>query len=74
MACCCGQRHDSAFPLAVTETVQYGPNVLALGVCLTQVQMLSYARAAELISELYGLPLSPATLLARVGEAAATLT
>ena len=73
VACSCGQRHDSVFPPEVTETVQYGPNVRALGVHLTQGQMLPYARAAELISELYGLPVSPATLLAWVGEASAAL-
>jgi transposase len=47
--------------------------VRALGVHLTQGQMLPYARAAELISDLYGLPVSPATLLAWVGEASAAL-
>lgn len=73
VACSCGQRHDSVFPPDITETVQYGPNVRALGVHLTQGQMLPYARAAELISELYGLPVSPATLLAWVGEASAAL-
>lgn len=73
VACSCGQRHDSVFPPEVTETVQYGPNVRALGVHLTQGQMLPYARAAELISELYGLPVSPATLLAWVGEASTAL-
>jgi transposase len=73
VACSCGQRHDSAFPPEVSETVQYGPNVRALGVHLTQGQMLPYARAAELISELYGLQISPATLLAWVGEASAAL-
>jgi transposase len=73
VACSCGQRHDSAFPAEVSETVQYGPSVRALGVHLTQGQMLPYARAAELIAELYGLSVSPATLMAWVGEARAAL-
>lgn len=73
VACSCGQRHDSAFPAEVSETVQYGPNVRALGVHLTQGQMLPYARTAELIADLYGLSVSPATLLAWVGEARAAL-
>ena len=68
-----GPGASTGTPLEVTETVQYGPNVRALGVHLTQGQMLPYARAAELISELYGLPVSPATLLAWVGEASAAL-
>ena len=67
--CSCGQRHDSAFPSAVSDLAQYGPNVRALGVHLTQGQMLPYARAAELIREMTGLSVSPATLLAWVGEA-----
>lgn len=71
--CCCGQRHDSAFPATVSEAVQYGPNVRALGVHLTQGQMLPYARAAELIEDLVGLSVSPATLVAWVGEARAAL-
>lgn len=49
--------------------MQYGPNVRALGVHLTQGQMLPYARAAELIHDVYGLTTSPATLLAWVAEA-----
>lgn len=73
VACTCGQRHDRAFPDAVSETVQYGPSVRALGVHLTQGQTLPYARAAGLISELSGLPVSPATLLAWFGKASTAL-
>ena len=36
----CGQPHTSAFPASVTDPVQYGPNVKALAVHLTQGQML----------------------------------
>ena len=67
--CQCGQLHTSAFPASVTEPVQYGPNVRALAVHLTQGQMLPYARAAELIRDVYGLAISPGTLVAWVGEA-----
>ncbi len=73
VACTCGQRHDSAFPAEVSETVQYGPRVRALGVHLTQGQMLPYARAAGLIKELFGLPVSPASLVSWVGEASTAL-
>lgn len=73
VVCACGQRHDSAFPAAVSEVAQYGPNVRALGVHLTQGQMLPYARAAELICEMTGLSVSPATLHAWVGEASVAL-
>lgn len=71
--CTCGQLHTSAFPARVTEPVQYGPNVRALAVHLTQGQMLPYARAAELIRDVYGLAISPGTLVAWVGEASTAL-
>lgn len=73
VTCSCGQAHVSSFPAAVTETVQYGPHVRAFGVHLTQGQMLPYARAAELILDVYGLAISPATLLAWVAEARTAL-
>jgi transposase len=73
VACSCGQQHESVFPAELSETVQYGPNVRALGVHLTQGQMLPYARAAELIADVYGLTVSPATLVAWVDEARAAL-
>ena len=73
VTCNCGQAHVSSFPAAVTETVQYGPHVRAFGVHLTQGQMLPYARAAELIFDVYGLAISPATLLAWVAEARTAL-
>jgi transposase len=71
--CHCGHDHVSSFPNAVTEAVQYGPEIRAFGVHLTQGQMLPYARAAELIADMYGLTISPATLLAWVAEASAAL-
>lgn len=73
VVCACGPRHDSVFPAAVNAVAQYGPNVRALGVHLTQGRMLPYARAAELIREMTGLSVSPATLHAWVGEASVAL-
>ena len=60
--CTCGQVHQSEFPAEVTEAVQYGPNVRALAVHLTHGQLLPLARSAQLISELYGLSVSPGTV------------
>lgn len=71
--CRCGRVHTSAFPDGVAETVQYGCNVRVLGVLLTQGQLLPYARAAQLIADLYGVKVSPATLVTWVAEASATL-
>ncbi|PIL41165.1 IS66 family transposase [Massilia psychrophila] len=73
LTCACGQFHTSSFPGGVSESVQYGPNVRALGVHLTQGQMLPYARAAELIHDVYGLAVSPGTLVAWVAEVSAAL-
>lgn len=73
VTCCCGQLHTSHFPADVSEAVQYGPQVRALGVHLTQGQMLPYARAAQLIADIYGLTISPGTLVAWVAEARAAL-
>lgn len=73
LRCQCGRLHESAFPDNVTETVQYGPNVRALGVHLTQGQLLPFARAAELITDLYQLTISPATLVTWVSQARTAL-
>lgn len=71
--CQCGQSHTSAFPEKVTEAVQYGPNLRALAVHLTQGQLLPFARAAQLIHDLYGIAVSPGTLVAWVAEASNAL-
>lgn len=71
--CGCGQFHTSSFPADVSDAVQYGPQVRALGVHLTQGQMLPYARAAQLIADIFGLAISPGTLVAWVAEARAAL-
>lgn len=71
--CQCGQAHVSAFPPAVTEPVQYGPNLKAFAVHLTQGQLLPYARAAQLIADLYGVAPSPGTLVRWVSEASGLL-
>jgi transposase len=69
LRCTCGQVHQSVFPEAVTEAVQYGPNVRALAVHLTHGQLLPVARSAGLISELYGLNVSVGTVHAWAGQA-----
>jgi transposase len=71
--CGCGKRHESRFPVGVSEAVQHGPNLRALAVHLTQGQLLPLARSAQLIADLYGLAVSPATLLAWIDEAGRVL-
>jgi transposase len=71
--CQCGHHNTSLFPPQVGEPVQYGPRIRALGVHLTQGQMLPFARAAELIEDIHGVRVSPGTLVAWVGQARAAL-
>lgn len=73
LRCPCGKLHESEFLPEVCEVAQYGPNVRALAVHLTQGQLLPFARAGELIKDLYGLDISPATLVQWVHEAAQAL-
>ncbi|WP_089159943.1 IS66 family transposase [Caballeronia sordidicola] len=48
-------------------------NLRALGVHLTQGQLLPFARAAQLIEDLHGIAVSPGTLVSWVGEARSAL-
>ncbi len=72
--CQCGQLHSSQFPASVAQAVQYGPNLRALGVHLTQGQLLPFARTAQLIHDLYGVSVSPGTLVLWVAQASAALS
>lgn len=66
--CQCGQWHASlSRSRHRAETVQYGPNLRALGVHLNQGQLLPFARAARLIQDLYRISVTPGTLMAWVG-------
>ena len=71
--CACGQVHVSRFPAHVSQAVQYGPNLKALGVLLTQGQLLPYARAAQLIGDLYQVDISVGTLVNWVEQAGCAL-
>jgi transposase len=66
--CACGHLHQSQFPAHVTEVVQYGPNVRALAVHLTEGQLLPLGRCAQLITQLFGLKVSLATVLAWIAQ------
>ena len=57
----------------VTEVVQYGPNVRALAVHLTHGQLLPLARSAQLLSQLFALNVSQASVLAWIDEASQRL-
>lgn len=53
--------------------VQYGPNVRALAVHLTHGQLLPVARSAQLISQLFALHLSQASVLVWIDQASQRL-
>jgi transposase len=58
----CGRVRWGAFPEGVTQWVQYGPGVKALGVYLQVYQLLPYARSGELFHDLFGVSVSEWTL------------
>ena len=49
--------------------MQYGPGVSALAVYMTQYQLLPYQRSADLLEELAGIAISPASLHSAVTQA-----
>src|ERR671915_1658390 len=67
--CACGKWHRGEFPEGVNAPVQYGPRLKGAVVHLTQHHMLPAQRTAELMGDLFDLPLSDATVLAAVDEA-----
>lgn len=71
--CACGKMHRGEFPAAVTAPVQYGPRIKAAVVHLTHHHMMPVARTGDLMDDLFGLPLSDATVLAINEEARALL-
>lgn len=59
----CGHTTTAAFPADVAQPVQYGPRLQALGVYLLGYQLLPVLRASELLRDLFGTRLCPATLV-----------
>lgn len=68
--CSCGHVTAVAFPAGVYAPTQYGPRVRALGLYLVAAQHLPYQRAAMLLADWLGAPLSPATLVGFVKDGA----
>ncbi len=64
--CCrcgqCGAETRAWFPEAVAAPVQYGPRILAIVVYLAHTQLLPEDRLTELMAELFGVKLVPATI------------
>jgi transposase len=69
----CGHVTQAAFPEAVSQPVQYGPQVQALGVYLLTYQLLPLKRASELLGDVFSTTFCAATLYAAQQRAAALL-
>jgi transposase len=70
----CRVRQKAAFPNEVKNPVQYGPNIQALIVYLTQYQLLPYKRTAQLLHDVWGQPISEGTLVTMNRNFAETAT
>ena len=68
--CGCGTTTGAAAPQGVTAPVQYGPRITAIVLYLYVGQFLSKKRTAAALAELFGTPLSDATVAAMAARAA----
>jgi len=68
--CSCGAVHEGVFPAGIQAPTQYGPGVKALAVQLNQQHFVPLQRTCELLGDVFGLPLSQASLLAFTEQAA----
>lgn len=59
----CGYTNKADFPEEVKQPIQYGPRISALAVYLHDYQLLPYERACELLYDVCGCEISPATLI-----------
>src|SRR6266566_1507440 len=67
---CCQHVTRGTFPEELEASVQYGPRLKGIALYLLYGQLLPYARTAELLADVCGCELSPATLQACVAEGA----
>jgi transposase len=71
--CRCGKIHHATFPRDVSQAVQYGCQIKAAAVYLTQYQQLPIDRARQALSDLFGLGVSAGTVQNCIDEAARNL-
>jgi transposase len=71
--CACGKRHSGVFPESASQAVQYGPQIRAAAVYLTQYQQLPVARTAQALADLFGVRVSTGTVQQSIDEAARLL-
>lgn len=66
----CGHESQAAFPAEISQPTQYGPRFRAQLVYFHTGQFIPLARTAEMVEGLYGQPVSEATVLTALAEAA----
>ena len=71
--CACGRTSCGTAPEGVTAPVQYGPRITAIILYLYVGQFLSKKRTAQALAELFGTPVSDATVARMSARAAAGL-
>ncbi|HJH30273.1 MAG TPA: IS66 family transposase [Methanosarcinaceae archaeon] len=59
----CGRINTADFPDNVTQPAQYGSRLRSLAVYLHDYQFIPYDRSCELLSDIFGCDISPATLI-----------
>jgi transposase len=59
---CCGQSNAGSYPEEVKAPIQYGSSVKSLVSYLSVYQFLPYRRLRQLLSDLFGLPLSEGSI------------
>jgi transposase len=64
----CHKVNQAPLPQEATYFLQYGPQLRALAVYLSQVQLLPYERTCEVINELFNLKLSQGSLTRMIEE------
>lgn len=64
----CHKVNQAHFPYEATHYLQYGPQLRAFAVYLSQVQLLPYERTCEVINELFRLKLSQGSLTRMIEE------
>jgi transposase len=72
--CRCGKTTKALFPAEAINVTCYGPQVRALAVYLVCGHHLPFDRAAQVLSDICGLSVSPGSIVNMVHDAAAGLT
>jgi transposase len=70
----CGRTTKGRFPKDVRASVRYGARVRAVAVYLSQYQLLPYERTSQLMRDLFGCQMSPATIYNNVARCAGNLS